>query len=360
MKGMSIEGTINEGVARSVKIWLFIGLVMIFVQVVVGGVTRLTGSGLSITKWEIITGTLPPMNQAQWEVEFDLYQATPQYKEINQGMNLSEFKFIYFWEYIHRLWARSMGFVFLIPFLFFWRKKMLPSGLIKDLGIVVFLAAVVASFGWIMVASGLIDRPWVSAYKLTMHLSLAFILYAYLLWATFKVSFKDINITNNLMLRKWSLAILVVLALQIILGGLMSGMKAAVFYPTWPDMGGVIAPKLVFNISNWNVNNFMNYDTNLFVPALIQLLHRTVAYILTIMIIYFSVKAYKATQSSLFHKSIILLVSMLVVQVLLGIFTLINSEGVIPVWLGVFHQGGALFLLSAALFVRFQLRKNTV
>ena len=360
MESMHTQEARDEGVGRSVKIWLFIGLLMIFVQVIVGGVTRLTGSGLSITKWEIITGTVPPMNQAAWDVEFDLYKATPQYKEINQGMTLSEFKFIYFWEYIHRFWARSMGFVFLIPFLYFSWKKMLPATLMKDLGIVVFLAAVVASFGWIMVASGLIDRPWVSAYKLTMHLSLAFILYAYLLWATFKVSFKDINITNNSMLRNWSFAIIAVLAIQIVLGGLMSGMKAAVFYPTWPDMGGVMAPKLVFNISNWNVNNFMNYDTNLFVPALIQLLHRSVAYLLTIIIIYFSIRAIRTKKGRLFHSSVIMLVSMLVVQALLGILTLLYSQGSIPVALGVFHQGGALLLLSIALFIRFQLRKSPV
>jgi len=156
----------------SVKIWLFIGLVMIFVQVLLGGITRLTGSGLSITKWEIVTGILPPMSQEAWQAEFDLYKATPQYQKINEGMSLSEFKFIYFWEYIHRLWARMMGFVFIIPFVVFLFKGHLDKALIKRLGGVVLMAAIVASFGWIMVASGLEDRPWVNAYKLSLHLGL--------------------------------------------------------------------------------------------------------------------------------------------------------------------------------------------
>ena len=157
---------------KAVKVWLIIGLVMIFFQVVIGGVTRLTGSGLSITKWEIVTGTLPPLSDSQWLEEFELYKATPQYQKINEGMSLSDFKFIYFWEYFHRLWARSMGFVFLFPFLFFWWKGWIDKPLMQRLGITVLLAAIVASFGWIMVASGLIDRPWVIAYKLTSRLSI--------------------------------------------------------------------------------------------------------------------------------------------------------------------------------------------
>ena len=158
-----------------VKVWLLVGIIMIFFQVVIGGVTRLTGSGLSITKWEIILGTFPPVNAQQWMEAFDLYKATPQYQQINEGMNLKEFKFIYFWEYFHRLWARLMGFVFLIPFLLFYFRGFFDKWLTKRLVIVFLLAALVASFGWIMVASGLIHRPWVNAYKLTMHLSLALV-----------------------------------------------------------------------------------------------------------------------------------------------------------------------------------------
>ena len=140
--------------SKAVVIWLWIGLFMVFMQIIIGGITRLTGSGLSITKWEIVTGSIPPMHEAAWERAFDLYKETPQYKKINDGMSMSQFKFIYFWEYLHRLWARFMGFVFLFPFLFFQWKKMLDRPIRIDLLRVVLFAALAAIFGWIMVASG--------------------------------------------------------------------------------------------------------------------------------------------------------------------------------------------------------------
>ncbi len=340
----------------AVKIWLIIGLVMIFFQVVIGGVTRLTGSGLSITKWEIVTGTFPPMSATQWEKEFDLYKATPQYQQINEGMSMGDFKFIYFWEYFHRLWARSMGFVFIIPLVIFWRKKWIDRPLYKRLGIVFLLAALVASFGWIMVASGLINRPWVNAYKLTMHLSLAFILYSYLLWTTFGATLPNLKVINNQMLKRGVLLILGVLSLQIVLGGVVSGMKAGLFYPTWPDMNGAWVPAVLLDSSQWNVDNFVQYDKGLFMAAFIQLAHRTTAYVLTIIVLTYFIKARKADITNGFRLGLYMLVSMLVIQVLLGIFTLVNSVGTIPVGLGVMHQGGALVLLSITFFLLFQLR----
>ena len=343
--------------SRYVKAWLIAGLVMIFVQVVVGGITRLTGSGLSITKWEIVTGTLPPLNAAQWEMEFDKYKATPQYKKINEGMTIGDFKFIYFWEYIHRLWARLMGFVFLIPLVIFIRKSWVDRPLLKRLGIVFLLAALVASFGWIMVASGLIDRPWVNAYKLTMHLSLAFILYSYLLWTTFRVLYPDKQVIHNKVLKKWAYAITGVLAIQIILGGIMSGMKAGLVFPTWPDMNGAWFPAVLFDYSQWSVENFNYYERSSFMPALIQVLHRMTAYLLTIMVLWFFFKARKVVRNSFFNTTLVLLISMLIIQVALGVFTLVNCIGVIPVGLGVLHQAGALLLLTVMLLVDYQFTK---
>lgn len=346
----------NKNYPSAVKVWLIIGLVMIFFQVVIGGVTRLTGSGLSITKWEIVTGTFPPMNAAEWQAEFDLYKETPQYQKINEGMSIGDFKFIYFWEYFHRLWARSMGFVFIIPLFFFWRKKWIDRPLFKRLGIVFLMAGLVASFGWIMVASGLINRPLVNAYKLTMHLSLAFILYAYLLWTTLGVIFTDIKVINNSMLKKGIYLILGVLSLQIIFGGVVSGMKAGLFYPSWPDMNGEWIPAILFDPSQWNVDNFVQYDEGVFMAAFIQLVHRSTAYLLTIIILTYFFKAIRLDISRPFKFGLYLLVSVLIIQILLGIFTLINSVGVIPVGLGVMHQGGALILLSITLFLLFQVR----
>ncbi|PHN03682.1 COX15/CtaA family protein [Flavilitoribacter nigricans] len=345
---------------KAVKVWLIIGLVMIFFQVVIGGVTRLTGSGLSITKWEIVTGTVPPLNHAQWQEEFELYQQTPQYQKINEGMSLSDFKFIYFWEYFHRLWARSMGFVFLFPFLFFWAKGWIDKPLMRRLGVTVLLAAVVASFGWIMVASGLVDRPWVNAYKLTIHLSLALILFSYLLWTTYLVVFPEKRVIHNKLLKSVSGLIIVILSVQIILGGIMSGMKAGLFYPSWPDMNGSYLPAVLLNSAEWNVDNFVHYDSGPFMAALIQFLHRNTAYLLTIIVLWFSYRAFQVRETKLFRTSIYLLVSMLIIQVLLGIFTLINCVGNVPVGLGVMHQAGALLLLTIVLFVRYQMRPGKV
>ncbi|WP_367392082.1 COX15/CtaA family protein [Lewinella sp. LCG006] len=341
-----------------VKWWLVVGVIMIIGQIVIGGITRLTGSGLSITKWEIVTGTLPPLNEADWNTEFDHYKATPQYAKINEGMSLSEFKFIYFWEYFHRLWARLMGFVFAIPFVIFWRKGWLDRPLMKRLGITVLLAAVVASFGWIMVASGLVERPWVNAYKLTMHLSLACILYSYLLWTVFKVFQPEPVGFPHRVLKTWAKVLTGITALQIILGGIMSGAKAGLFYPTWPDMNGKWVPEVLTKSEMWNVENLVNYDATLFQPALIQFLHRGTAYLLTIIALYFVWKLLKTTKSQLIRRASYLLVSMLITQVVLGILTVINSVGIIPVGLGVLHQAGAIFLLSAVLFIDYQLLRE--
>jgi heme a synthase len=343
----------------AVKAWLIAGLVMIFFQVVIGGVTRLTGSGLSITKWEIVTGTLPPLNAAQWEEAFELYRATPQYQKINEGMSMGEFKFIYFWEYFHRLWARLMGLVFLLPLGYFWARGMVDRPLLKRLGVVFLLAALVASFGWIMVASGLVNRPWVNAYKLAMHLSLALALFAYLLWLAFRVLQPSPEFFHNKMLKKASKALLLLLAAQLFLGGVMSGMKAGLFYPTWPDMNGEAVPGVLLSASSWTVENFVNYDAGLFMAALVQLLHRTVAYALFLLGFWFIFRGLSARPSRPLQTGLYLLASLLITQVLLGIFTVINSKGIIPVGLGVLHQAGAILLLSAALFVHYQLRGGT-
>ena len=193
-------------------IWLAAGLLMVFVQILVGGVTRLTGSGLSITRWEIVTGTIPPLNEVQWEEAFDLYKLTPQYQKINQGMEMSEFKYIFFWEYFHRLWARTMGFVFLIPFLFFLWKGSIRKETLRNLGVVVSLAAAAALFGWIMVASGLINRPWVNAYKLTFHLGLGISLFIYL----FYTYLKERGFSSETIPLKWKKKIRLLFILTII------------------------------------------------------------------------------------------------------------------------------------------------
>lgn len=338
--------------SSAVRIWLCIGLFMVFMQIIIGGITRLTGSGLSITKWEIVTGTFPPTSAAQWEDEFLLYKETPQYKKINKGMSLSQFKFIYFWEYFHRLWARSMGFVFLLPFLYFWRKGAIDRVLMRRLGITVLLAAIVAAFGWIMVASGLIQRPWVNAYKLTMHLTLALILISYLFYTIFHV-FNKTERVKDTGSKKWLISILVVLVLQIMLGGMMSGMKAALAYPTWPEMYGEWVPSVLFSGDQWRAENFVMYDQNQFMPALVQFLHRMTGYVLFALIVLFALR--KKSFPRIVRGSYLML-GVALMQVVLGVLTLIQSKGTIPVDLGVYHQGGAIILLLTVLYTRFSLK----
>jgi len=335
--------------SSAVKLWLWIGVIMVFFQIVIGGITRLTGSGLSITRWEIVTGTLPPLNEKQWDEAFDLYKETPQYQKINKGMSMSQFKFIYFWEYIHRLWARLMFFVFLFPFLFFLYKKRLDRPLVKKLIGVILLALSVASIGWIMVASGLTDRPWVNAYKLSIHLLLGLTLFGYLSWIAIissglkKMSFQPAQ-------KPW-LIFFILLVVQLFLGGVMSGTRAALFYPTWPDMHNEMIPAILLQTDNWIAENFINYDKNLFFTALIQFMHRTLAYILLFFGAYLVYKNYFNQRDNLWKNAMVIFGILLTVQVLIGIITVVLSRGVIPVLWGVLHQAVASLLLISLVYI---------
>lgn len=336
---------------RWLSIWLLSGVVLILFQIVIGGVTRLTGSGLSITKWEIVVGTLPPVNEEQWEKEFDLYRETPQYKKINKGMSLSEFKFIYFWEYFHRLWARMMGFVFIIPFALFYFKKKISNALLKKLLVVFFLAVLVAVFGWIMVASGLVDRPWVNAYKLSIHLGLAMscLLYLFHTWLWYSKESIKPTVVNSFTKRMFNY-FLVGLIVQLLLGGVVSGMRAALVYPTWPTIGTEWLPAILLQADQWSVNNFINYDSGNFMSALFHFLHRNTAYLLVIFhgfMLYWLTRTFKIYEIKIFF----LITIVLVMQVTLGILTLINSVGTIPVFLGVAHQLTAFVLLLITMYV---------
>lgn len=334
-----------------VRVWLIVGLLMIFLQIIIGGITRLTGSGLSITKWDIVTGTIPPVSEPEWIEQFDLYKQTPQYQKINQGMSLGKFKWIFFWEYIHRLWARSMGFVFIIPFVVFWFNGFLPKALKTDLGIVVLLAGIVAVFGWIMVASGLVDRPWVNAYKLSLHLGLALVTLCYLWWTYLKTQEVNDSVFDKQSFRL-SVVFFCLVCVQILLGGMMSGMKAALMYPSFPMMNQHWIDPIVFDVESWKLAHFVDYDVYPFLPALIQVLHRGLALII---LVYFVVVwlRFRASIVGLFG----LLGIVLVTQITLGILTLVNSKGSIPVSLGVLHQAIGIVLLMVSLTWVFNNRK---
>ncbi len=351
-----------QGVARPVRIWLYIGLVMVFFQVVIGGVTRLTDSGLSITEWAVIQGTLPPLNHAEWLDAFEQYKiaAKKQYESLHADMTLSEFKVIYFWEYFHRLWARLMGFVFVFPFLFFLWKKWMPSWLLRRLGVVILLAMVAATAGWVMVKSGLNNdqRTWVSAYKLITHLGIATTLFAYLFWTCLKAGATPRGRDGrHQYLRRFAWGLTVLLVVQILFGGLMAGMRAGLLHPYWPAF--VEGERLWYALGQTDqadLAGVVNYERAVFVKAVVQVVHRALAYLLTGLVIWLVVRAKRRDISPLLNRGLNLLIILLVTQFTLGVLTVINSFGSIPVTYGTLHQGVALLLLAALLFVNFQLR----
>lgn len=343
---------------KLISYWLFTGMLMVFVQIILGGITRLTGSGLSITRWDIVMGSIPPLNPIQWEAAFNLYKTTPQYQHINTGMQLSEFKYIFLWEFFHRLWARTMGFVFIIPFVFFVVRRSLSGRLLKNLALVILLAGLAAIFGWIMVASGLIDRPWVNAYKLTIHLSLGLLLFLalYYTWLSHR------GYKKHDMGKRWHtalLAILILACLQFFLGGLMSGMKAALNYPEWPLIGGQWIPSIILDPKHWNIDNFLLYDKSGFMTALVQFMHRNLAYLLFIVVSVFAVRWYLVNNGIWQWLSYILL-GIIVVQISLGILTLIHSVGYIPVVYGSLHQGVGILFIATLFYMHLLLKPENI
>lgn len=344
----------NIIISTMVRWWLLSGVVLIFIQVFIGGITRLTGSGLSITKWEIVIGTLPPLNEIEWSDAFELYKGTPQYQKINQGMSLGEFKFIYFWEYFHRLWARIMGFVFLIPFIFFLVKGNQPKWLIKRLVVIFLWACLVAAFGWVMVASGLKDRPWVNAYNLTIHLCLAIGLMGYIFW-TYLLMKESPNVGVYNKVKRLYFLIFVLICIQIFLGGIVSGMHAALSFPSWPLMNGQIVPFELLVPENWTFDNFSNYDQHSFMAALIQFMHRMNAYLIFVLIVYMNLRIYKI---GVLPNSLIVIDITLCIQIILGVLILLKMNGSVPIWYGVLHQSFAMLLFLSGLFILYNINRN--
>lgn len=359
---------------RAVKIWLLIGVFMVLCQVIIGGITRLTDSGLSITEWAVIQGTLPPLNAEAWGIARQEYMehavgqvnmkwSGPLYPE---GIPMDEFKFIYFWEYFHRLWARLMGFVFLIPFVIFWRKGWLSRPLMKRLGGVVALTMLVALFGWIMVKSGL-DTPelaWVNGYKLTIHLSLATLVFAALIWVALLVVQPQTSDGHNKRLKRYAWRVTMIIGLQIVLGGLMAGIKAGLLFNHFPHMeinstdnSWIWIADVLKDHSKWTWENMRAYNSEEgagFAAALIQLLHRGTAYLLCFLIPIFYRYTRRIHKSSALAIGSNLLMLILIGQVVLGILTLLNGIGQIPLLWGVLHQAGGLLLLGVMLFVNYQ------
>jgi len=340
---------------KTIRFWLLTGLVMLIGQVILGGITRLTGSGLSITSWDIITGVIPPMNKQEWLELFELYKQTPQYHKINADFTLKDFKFIYFWEYFHRLWVRALGIIFLIPFIIFVILKQIDIFLIKRLGLVVVLTALTASAGWIMVMSGLVNRPWVNAYKLTLHFLLAVITIGAMVKCI-----ADVYLMENKPKKghtRFVMILLIFAAVQMVFAGLMAGMRAGLYYATWPSMNGTFIPEVLLDINNWTLHNLTNYDRFAFAPALVQFVHRMLAYVILLLTVYFYHKKRNHVHTSAI-KWLTVSYLLVVFQVFLGIMTLLKIKTGIPLVYGTLHQlVGVLYVISL-LFLYYSLRKK--
>jgi cytochrome c oxidase assembly protein subunit 15 len=310
-------------------------------MVIVGGITRLTHSGLSISNYKLISGTIPPLNALEWQEAFDLYKQYPEYQKLNYNMSLEEFKDIYFWEWIHRVIGRFIGLVFIIPFLYFLLRKQLTKPTIKKCIILLFMGGFQGFLGWYMVKSGLVDRPDVSHYRLAMHLTTAFLTFAFTLWVALDLIYpgkKDVDKSLRNLIRLGY----IILVLQIVWGAFVAGLDAGWIHNSWPLMseGKLIHETVTIEQSPvWR--NFVEGKSG------VQFVHRYLAYIVVAFIIAIWYKARKRTITSLQKKGINWLLGLVIVQFVLGVFTLILQ---VPVWLGVLHQVMAFFLLAAMTF----------
>jgi cytochrome c oxidase assembly protein subunit 15 len=326
---------------KAVIYWLLTGCILIFIMVVVGGITRLTHSGLSISNYKLISGTIPPMNATEWNEAFDLYKQYPEYQLLNYGMSIEEFKDIYFWEWIHRVIGRFIGVVFIVPFLYFLIRKQLSKSTIKKSIILLVMGGFQGFLGWYMVKSGLVDRPDVSHYRLAAHLTTAFLTFAYTFWVALDLVFPDKKIVEK-KLRNFIRIALVVLVIQIIYGAFVAGLDAGWIHNNWPYMNeDKLIHETVYLEQNPMYLNFIEGKSG------VQFVHRTLAYVVVIFILSIWYKAKRLHLTSWQTKSINSLLFMVGIQFLLGVLTLIYA---VPVWLGVLHQVGAFILLSSMIF----------
>ncbi|MBU6484921.1 MAG: COX15/CtaA family protein [Betaproteobacteria bacterium] len=318
-------------------------------MVVVGGVTRLTHSGLSITQWQPIVGTVPPLSESAWNDAFTRYQATPEYRDVNRGMTLQAFKGIFWWEYFHRLLGRAIGVAFLLPYLWFLLRRRIPPGYAKSLAGIFVLGGLQGALGWFMVESGLVSDPRVSQFRLTAHLGLAFLIYAAMLWTGLSLMFTgraDRNLPGVRRARRWAFGVAALVFVMVLSGGFVAGIRAGFAYNTFPLMQGRWVPPEIMTLSPWWKNFFWNLAT-------VQFDHRMIAWLLAFFIPYTWWQLRRSRSPLRARRGADALVAGLAVQVSLGIATLVN---VVPVPLAAMHQAGALVVFTLALNVAHALR----
>lgn len=345
---MNQEQTLTPAVVaqpsrKLIVLWLILVAVLVFAMIVLGGVTRLTNSGLSMTDWKPVTGWLPPLSEEAWTAEFDRYKAFPEYQKINKGMSLSDFKGIYAFEFAHRVLGRIIGMAFFIPFVLFLAFKRIRGPLIPRLAILFVLGGLQGGMGWFMVKSGLVDDPDVSHYRLTAHLALASLIYSVILWTIFdlvrpseapgKAAYGSVG--------TWSIFLLALICVQILIGGFVAGLNAGFVFNDWPFMAGQFVPDELLYMQPWYVNFLEN-------PAAVQFTHRMVAYVIAgVSVLLYLISRGQNIKIAV-RAAISLLLIAIIVQIFIGILTLLY---VVPVSLGALHQAGGIVVLTFSLFV---------
>ena len=331
--------------------WLIIMCVMIFSMVVVGGITRLTHSGLSIAEWKPVTGILPPLNEQAWEEMFATYRSTPEYLKINHGMSLAEFQSIFFWEYTHRLLGRLIAVVFVLPYLFFLFRGKLKDGLGLKLFFGLLLGSLEGPMGWFMVKSGLVDAPHVSHYRLAAHLTLAFLFFAYLFRVILHLRVADGEHKNSGIARLQTASLIVItgVCLEVLYGAFTAGLKAGFGYNTFPTMNGFWIPPDILSMQPSWLNFFEN-------RTCVQFVHRAIGFCLFVGVLVFRVIA---TRFPLNHEqrwSVDLLTAAIILQGTLGVLTLVY---VVPITLAVIHQAVAFLVFALAIFTHFSFSSSS-
>ena len=335
---------------KAVIIWLLSGCLLLFIMVVVGGITRLTNSGLSMTDWHLVTDTFPPLTEEKWSQAFEEYKKFPEYQKINihNDFQLDDYKFIYFWEWFHRFIGRIIGLVFIIPFVYFLIKKRLSSETIKKCVVLLGMGAFQGFLGWFMVRSGLIDNPDVSHFRLSLHLTFAFITFAYTLWVALDLIYPE---KTNAIAQLQNIArfSLVFLLIQIIYGGFVAGLNAGLIHNHWPLMsdGQFLHESVVLEKDNWLLRLTEGKSG-------VQFVHRTLAYVVVGLILLLAYKSHKFDLNKNQKSGINALVIIVFIQFTLGVFTLLYS---VPLWLGLAHQVVAFFLLTAMTYTLHRLSK---
>ena len=335
---------------KAIIVWLLSGCLLLFIMVVVGGITRLTNSGLSMTDWHLVTDTFPPLTEEKWTQAFEEYKKFPEYQKINvhNDFQLDDYKFIYFWEWFHRFIGRIIGLVFLIPFVYFLFKKRLSSETIKKCMVLLGMGAFQGFLGWFMVRSGLIDNPDVSHFRLSLHLTFAFITFAYTFWVALDLIYpeKKQALVSLQTIARFTLFFLI---LQIIYGGFVAGLNAGLIHNHWPLMsdGQFLHESIALEKDTW----FLRLTEG---KSGVQFVHRTLAYIVVGLVLLLAFKSHKFDLSKNQKSGINALVAIVFLQFTLGVFTLLYH---VPLWLGLTHQVVAFFLFTAMTYTLHRLSK---